>query len=124
VHGLFADVSRRQSERGPKFANPSEGTCAMASLYSTKVTASGGRHSSIRSEDGLFDIRLALPRVVGGRGDATKPEQLFSGGYAACFENTLLHVSRVRLPEMLDRRGQNQGSSPRRDQGQSDEVGV
>jgi lipoyl-dependent peroxiredoxin len=66
----------------------------MACLYSTKVTASGGRHGSIRSEDGLLDLRLALPRALGGRGDATNPEQLFAGGYAACFENALLHVSR------------------------------
>ena len=66
----------------------------MASLYSTKVTASGGRHGSIRSEDGLLDLKLALPRALGGRGDATNPEQLFAGGYAACFENALLHVSR------------------------------
>jgi lipoyl-dependent peroxiredoxin len=63
----------------------------MASLYSTKVTASGGRHGSIRSEDGLLDLKLALPRALG---DATNPEQLFAGGYAACFENALLHVSR------------------------------
>ena len=66
----------------------------MASLYSTKVTASGGRHGSIRSEDGLLDLKLALPRALGGRGDATNPEQLFAGGYVACFENALLHVSR------------------------------
>jgi lipoyl-dependent peroxiredoxin len=66
----------------------------MASLYSTKVTASGGRHGSIRSEDGLLDLKLALPRALGGSGDATNPEQLFAGGYAACFENALLHVSR------------------------------
>jgi lipoyl-dependent peroxiredoxin len=66
----------------------------MASLYSTKVTASGGRHGSIRSEDGLLDLKLALPRALGGRGDATNPEQLFAGGYAACFENAILHVSR------------------------------
>ena len=66
----------------------------MACLYSTKVTASGGRHGSIRSEDGLLDLKLALPRALGGRGDATNPEQLFAGGYAACFENALLHVSR------------------------------
>ena len=66
----------------------------MAGLYSTKVTASGGRHGSIRSEDGLLDLKLALPRALGGRGDATNPEQLFAGGYAACFENALLHVSR------------------------------
>jgi osmotically inducible protein OsmC len=66
----------------------------MASLYSTKVTASGGRHGSIRSDDGLLDLKLALPQALGGRGDATNPEQLFAGGYAACFENALLRVSR------------------------------
>jgi len=66
----------------------------MASLYSTKVRASGGRHGSIRSEDGLLDLKLALPRTLGGKGDATNPEQLFAGGYAACFENAILHVSR------------------------------
>jgi hypothetical protein len=31
----------------------------MASLYSTKVTVSGGRHGSIRSEDGLLELKLA-----------------------------------------------------------------
>jgi lipoyl-dependent peroxiredoxin len=67
----------------------------MASSYCTKVTASGGRHGSICSEDGLLDLKLALPRVLGGKGDATNPEQLFAGGYAACFENALLLVSRA-----------------------------
>jgi lipoyl-dependent peroxiredoxin len=66
----------------------------MASLYSTGVRASGGRHGAIRSEDALLDLTLALPRALGGRGDPTNPEQLFAGGYAACFENALLHVSR------------------------------
>ena len=79
---------------GLKSANLSEEGCAMASLYSTQVTASGGRHGSIRSEDGLLDLKLALPRALGGRGDATNPEQLFAGGFAACFQNALLHVSR------------------------------
>jgi lipoyl-dependent peroxiredoxin len=53
-----------------------------------------GRHGSISSEDGLLDLKLALPWALGGRGDATNPEQLVAGGYAACFENALLHVSR------------------------------
>src|ERR1700731_3688766 len=66
----------------------------MSTLYSTKVTATGGRHGHIRSEDGLLDMKLALPRELGGRGDATNPETLFAGGYAACFENALLRVSR------------------------------
>jgi osmotically inducible protein OsmC len=65
-----------------------------STLYSTKVTATGSRHGQIRSDDGLLDMKLALPRQLGGRGDATNPEQLFAGGYAACFENALLRVSR------------------------------
>src|SRR5215831_7274314 len=74
----------------------------MKALYMTKVTASGGRHGQIRSEDGLLNMRLALPRELGGKGDASNPETLFAGGYAACFENALLRVSReagVRLAD-------------------------
>ncbi|WP_082661693.1 organic hydroperoxide resistance protein [Terracidiphilus gabretensis] len=66
----------------------------MAPLYSTKVTAVGGRHGSIRSEDGLLDLKLAMPKVLGGSGGATNPEQLFAAGYSACFENAVLRVSR------------------------------
>jgi len=66
----------------------------MSALYTTKVAATGGRHGHIHSEDGLLDINLALPRQLGGKGDATNPETLFAGGYAACFENAILHVSR------------------------------
>src|ERR1700683_2934063 len=66
----------------------------MPPLYSTKVVAKGGRHGSIRSEDGLLDLSLALPKALGGLGGATNPEQLFAGGYAACFENALLRVGR------------------------------
>ena len=66
----------------------------MNALYTTKVTAIGGRHGEIHSEDGLLHMRLALPTQLGGKGDATNPETLFAGGYAACFENALLRVSR------------------------------
>jgi lipoyl-dependent peroxiredoxin len=66
----------------------------MNVLYSTRVTAIGGRHGQIRSEDGLLNMQLALPRQLGGKGDATNPETLFAGGYAACFENAFLRVSR------------------------------
>jgi lipoyl-dependent peroxiredoxin len=68
----------------------------LSTLYSTKVTATGGRHGHIRSEDGLLEMKLALPRELGGKGDATNPETLFAGGYAACFENALLRVSREK----------------------------
>lgn len=66
----------------------------MTILYSTKVAATGGRKGTIRSEDGTLDLRLAVPKELGGMGGATNPEQLFAGGYAACFENALLRVAR------------------------------
>ena len=66
----------------------------MPALYSTKVVAKGGRHGTVRSDDGLLELNLALPKVLGGNGGATNPEQLFAAGYSACFENALLRVSR------------------------------
>ncbi len=74
----------------------------MSALYTTKVAATGGRHGHIRSEDGLLDINLALPGQLGGKGDATNPETLFAGGYAACFNNAILHVSRLAGSELAD----------------------
>ena len=71
-------------------------------VYSTRVTAVGARHGSIRSDDGLLDLKLALPKTLGGKGDATNPEQLFAGGYAACFENALFHVSREARRHFAD----------------------
>ena len=66
----------------------------MDILYTAKVTATGGRHGLIRSDDGLLDLNLAMPKALGGKGGATNPEQLFAGGYGACFENALLRVGR------------------------------
>jgi Ohr subfamily peroxiredoxin len=66
----------------------------MDILYTAKVTATGGRHGSIRSDDGLLNLNLAMPRALGGKGGATNPEQLFAAGYGACFENALLRVGR------------------------------
>src|SRR6202521_4333033 len=48
---------------------------------------------AIRSDDGLLDLKLALPKTLRGKSDGTNPEQLFAEGYAACFENALFHVS-------------------------------
>ena len=88
----FADaVSSNQPSPPPAMTPSADGA---SPLYETRVTASGGRHGAIKSEDGLLALHLALPKSLGGPGDATNPEQLFAGGYAACFENALLKVAR------------------------------
>lgn len=68
----------------------------MNTLYSTVVTATGGRKGKVRSDDGLLVLDLAMPRSLGGKGGATNPEQLFAAGYAACFGNAVIHVARKK----------------------------
>jgi Ohr subfamily peroxiredoxin len=74
----------------------------MSTLYSARAVAIGGRHGVVRTDDGLLDLQLALPVAMGGKGGATNPEQLFAAGYAACFENAVIHVSRNREAKVRD----------------------
>jgi Ohr subfamily peroxiredoxin len=66
------------------------------------VNAYGGRSGTIKSEDGILDLPLAMPKELGGKGGATNPEQLFAGGYAACFENAVIHVTRAQADKVRD----------------------
>ncbi len=66
----------------------------MNSLYEAVVTSQGGRNGHIRSNDGHIDMKVAIPKEMGGPGGATNPEQLFAAGYAACFESALGFVAR------------------------------
>lgn len=61
----------------------------MKNLYTAKVRVTSGRDGAATSSDGRLSVRLALPRELGGNGDATNPEQLFVAGYAACFASSL-----------------------------------
>lgn len=74
----------------------------MSHLYKTRVSAIGGRAGSVKSEDGILDLQLAMPTSLGGKGGATNPEQLFAAGYAACFENAVIHVSRRQEQKVRD----------------------
>ncbi|CAM5181704.1 organic hydroperoxide resistance protein [Alishewanella longhuensis] len=65
----------------------------MDILYKAVVTATGGRDGQAQSDDGLLQTKLAAPKALGGKGDATNPEQLFAAGYAACFIGALKFVA-------------------------------
>jgi lipoyl-dependent peroxiredoxin len=74
----------------------------MNVVYSTTVSAVGGRDGTVRSDDGILDLKVALPHSLGGEGGATNPEQLFAGGYAACFANAVIHATRSKTHELVD----------------------
>ena len=67
-------------------------------LYTATATSTGnGRQGGhARTDDGLLDIALALPKELGGPGDATNPEQLFAAGWSSCFHSVLKLVAGQR----------------------------
>lgn len=75
----------------------------MAILYRTKATATGGRDGASKSEDGKVDVKLSVPKELGGPGgEGTNPEQLFAAGYSACFLGALKFVAgkeKVKVPD-------------------------
>ena len=62
-------------------------------LYTAKAHTTGGRDGRSVSSDNLLDVRLAPPKEMGGKGDATNPEQLFAAGYSACFMGAMKFVA-------------------------------
>jgi Ohr subfamily peroxiredoxin len=75
-------------------------------LYTAKTHTTGGRaNGASRSSDGRLDIKLSVPKEMGGQDKAgTNPEQLFAAGWSACFEGAMGVAARkmkITLPEGL-----------------------
>ena len=63
-------------------------------LYTARATATGGRDGAATSDDGRLNVKLSVPKGLGGDdGAGTNPEQLFAAGYAACFDSALAFVA-------------------------------
>jgi Ohr subfamily peroxiredoxin len=54
-------------------------------IYTTSAIAVGGRDGITGTTDGKFEVKVARPTELGGKGDGNNPEQLFASGYATCF---------------------------------------
>jgi osmotically inducible protein OsmC len=75
----------------------------MKALYTASATAHGGREGHVKSSDANLDVDLRMPKEMGGPGgEGTNPEQLFAGGYAACFESALRLVARLQKKPIKD----------------------
>ncbi|MGI9593580.1 MAG: organic hydroperoxide resistance protein [Patiriisocius sp.] len=73
----------------------------MTTLYKATINATGGREGHVKSEDGLIDLGLSVPKSMGGDGGSgVNPEQLFGGAYAACFGGALQAVSKIHKLEI------------------------
>lgn len=75
----------------------------MKKLYTANATATGGREGRTKSDDGVLDFKVEIPKEMGGRGGSfTNPEQLFAAGYAACFDSALNLVARTQKIKLKD----------------------
>ena len=70
-------------------------------IYKAHASSTGGRDGTTRSSDGLLDVKLSVPKEMGGGGGGVNPEQLFAAGYSACFIGAMKFVAgqqKVALP--------------------------
>lgn len=71
-------------------------------LYKATAKATGGRDGHAVSSDKVLDVKLAIPKELGGPGGSgTNPEQLFAAGYSACFLGAVKFVAsqeKITLP--------------------------
>lgn len=75
----------------------------MKRLYKAAVTASGGREGHVKSEDGILDMDVSMPKGLGGKGEKkTNPEQLFGAAYAACYGSALQGVAEKHKVDLGD----------------------
>jgi osmotically inducible protein OsmC len=75
----------------------------MKTLYTAVATATGGRNGHVKSDNGILDLQVRMPKELGGTSnDFTNPEQLFAAGYSACFDsalNLVIKQSKVQTGE-------------------------
>ena len=70
-------------------------------VYQAHAKSTGGRDGTTRTSDGILDIKLAVPKEMGGPGNGINPEQLFASGYSACFLGAMKFVAgtqKITLP--------------------------
>src|SRR5438477_7447844 len=69
---------------------------AITPLFTAHATSVGGRNGTSKADDGLIDVKLSVPKSMGGPGKpgTTTPEHLFATGYAACFGGALDFIAK------------------------------
>ncbi len=62
----------------------------MKTINTAIATTVGGRAGKVTSEDGKIDMKLSVPKSMGGDGGpGTNPEELFASAYSACYGSAL-----------------------------------
>ncbi|GAA5901045.1 hypothetical protein JCM8208_007602 [Rhodotorula glutinis] len=58
----------------------------VSPIYTTTTTATGSRAAgTIKSHDSSLELKMDMPKELGGKGAQHNPEQLFGAAYATCY---------------------------------------
>lgn len=75
----------------------------MDALYTAEALSVGdARNGQAYLADRSLDLRMSVPKEMGGAGDGANPEQLFALGYAACFHSALKLVAAKAKADTTD----------------------
>ena len=75
----------------------------MKTIYTAATVTTGGRAGHVKSEDGPIDMKLSVPKAMGGDGgDGGNPEQFFGAAYSACFGGAVAAVAGKHNVEIGD----------------------
>ncbi len=78
------------------------GPMSIEVVFTAESTATGGgRDGHVKSTTGRIDLDTRPPKEMGGNGEGTNPEELFSAGYSACFLGALRLVAIDRTAAVL-----------------------
>jgi len=68
---------------------------AVNVLHTSRATSLGGRNGHTKSDDGMIDLNLSVPKDMGGPGkpQTSTPEDLFAAGYAACLGGAIDYMA-------------------------------
>lgn len=76
----------------------------MKILYWAEASSKGGRIGSARTSDGALDVKIVIPKELGGDegAEGTNPEQLFAAGFAACFHSAMKTIAGMKKIDLTE----------------------
>jgi len=112
TQAVLRPLTRRAAGQGVRVPHPNSSRVHARGIitlkdhvFFSKATAEGpGRHGKVKSYgDAPLELKMAMPKVTGGKGDGQNPEQLFAMGYSSCFLGALqLAASRANKKELAE----------------------
>lgn len=98
---LLMQYKKLLKDEIPDFLKPVKSEAKLDNLiYSTVIHTTGGAQGQSFSDDGLLNLKLSLPEIMGGKNNAANPEQLFASSYSASFLRALDYVANQKLVEI------------------------